>query len=120
MTTAPEQRVRDTTVPKPRDIIWCWHLREPAITEFREGHAFCVNCDGYFDEYWDKEHSLLCNANDPDLLAVNLRRAIENRDEMKQMGHNARKHVESKFSWDSIAIQFAKIYEKAITIRSFL
>jgi len=59
-------------------------------------------------------NGILVPPNDPKKLANALKELLENKELREKYGRNGRKMVEEHFSWDSIAKELIKIYEKTI------
>lgn len=62
----------------------------------------------------DLENGVIVPPGDPIKLAESIQNLLNNEDLMTKLSINGRKIIEDKFSWDSIAKKFSKIYQELI------
>jgi glycosyltransferase involved in cell wall biosynthesis len=117
-----EGRVRDEAVPNhyasakmfvlpsaweghPLTLLEAWAASTPVIASKVEG----------IEEFIDHgENGYLVSPGSPDDLAEAIRIVLENPDQTREWGQNARKLVEQEYSWEGVADRTFSLYQELV------
>jgi len=69
------------------------------------------NVGGITDVVIDGYNGILVKDNDPEALAIAIKKLVQNKDLSKKLGENAKKSIDERFNWDKIVSKLINIYE---------